>query len=130
MANLSKAKQERRHHAKQIENERKVKQREVDAFDHNLQMARAEKAHEISRLDDLKSERIELEAEEKQLMREIADFEKAIERDSTMIGSLDTEIERLEQETNDKLIQLRAEQRHRSISGLGSVSSRNDVELA
>lgn len=63
-------------------------------------------------------------------MREIAEFEKAIERDSTMIGSLDTEIERLEQETNEKLIQLRAEQRHRSISGLGSVSSRNDLELA
>ena len=64
MANLSKAKQERRHHAKQIENERKVKQREVDGIDHNLQMARAEKAHEINRLDDFKSERIELEAEE------------------------------------------------------------------
>ena len=67
-------------------------------------MARAEKAHEISRLDDLKTERIELEAEEKQLMREIKEFEKAIERDSTMIGSLDTEIDRLEQETNEKLI--------------------------
>ena len=59
-------------------------------------MARAEKTHEIDRLDDLKSERIELEAEEKQLMREIAEFEKTIERDTSMIGSLDTEIERLE----------------------------------
>ena len=96
VANLSKAKQERRHHAKQLQNERKAKQREVDAVEHNLQMARAMKQHEIGRLEDLQSERLELEAEERQLIGEIADYEKAIERDSTMIGSLDTEIEKLE----------------------------------
>ena len=54
-----------------MQNERKVKQREVDQIDHNLQMARAEKTHEVENLEDLKSERIELEEEEKQLMREI-----------------------------------------------------------
>ena len=63
-------------------------------------------------------------------MREIADFQKAIERDSVMVGNLDGEIERLEQETNEKLIQLRAEQRYKSVSGLGSISSRHDTELA
>ena len=104
MANLSKAKQERRHHAKQLQNERNAKQREVDAVEHNLQMARAMKQHEIGRLEDLQTERLELEAEERQLIGEIAEYEKAIERDSAMIGSLDTEIEKLEQETNDKLI--------------------------
>ena len=42
-------------------------------------------------------------------MREILQFEQAIERDSTMVSNLDAEIEKLEQETNDKLIQLRNE---------------------
>ena len=65
-------------------------------MEHNLQMARAMKQHEIGRLEDLQSERLELEAEERQLIGEIADYEKAIERDSAMIGSLDTEIEKLE----------------------------------
>ena len=73
-------------------------------MEHNLQMARAMKQHEIGRLEDLQSERLELEAEERQLIGEIADYGKAIERDSAMIGSLDTEIEKLELETNDKLI--------------------------
>ena len=59
-------------------------------------MARAEKAHEIEKLEDLRTERIELEEEERQLKKEIAEFEKAIERDSAMVGNLDTEIERLE----------------------------------
>ena len=33
-------------------------------MDHSLQMARSEKQHEITNLDDLKAERVELEEEE------------------------------------------------------------------
>ena len=92
-----------------MQNERKVKQREVDQVDHNLQMARAEKTHEIEKLDDLKVEQQELCDEENALIREIREFEKAIERDSVMVGNLDVELEKLEQETNEKLIKLRSE---------------------
>ena len=111
VSNLSKAKQERRHHNKSNMNEKKVKQRAVDEFDYALQQARAEKEHEVGKLNDLDNEITELDEEEKALMKEIKEFETVIARDTEMIGSLDQEIEKLDKEATEKLQKLRTEQR-------------------
>ena len=63
-------------------------------------------------------------------MREIKEYSSAIERDSAMIGCLDSEIEKLEQESQDKLVQLRNEERYRNVSGLESIAGHNDLQLA
>ena len=93
-------------------------------------MARAEKGHEINKLEELKTEHTELEEEERTLMKEIEEYNKSIERDKAMTQSLESEIDRLEGETNEKLQQLRAEQRFKSLSGYGSVASLNDAILS
>ena len=41
-------------------------------------MARAEKSHEISKIEDLKTEHVELEEEERTLIKEIEEFNKSI----------------------------------------------------
>lgn len=73
VSNLSKAKQERRHHAKSNLNEKKVKQREVDEKEYSLEKARVEKQHESAKLNDLDTEITELEEEEQSLLKEIAE---------------------------------------------------------
>ena len=95
VANLSKAKQERRDHARKIQKEKSAKQFEVDEVDHFLQMARAEKNHESLKVESIADEMKELLEEEKSLERDIAELERAIGRDKALVTSLDTEIDKL-----------------------------------
>lgn len=75
----------------------------MDDFEHSLQVARAEKAHVHGKTEDILIEKAELEDEERSLLKEISDIEGTIARDADMIGTLDTEIEKLEAETTEKL---------------------------
>ena len=47
----------------------------------------------------MKLEKLELEEEERTLLKEIAEYERAMERDTAMIVSLDAEIGKIEGET-------------------------------
>ena len=69
VSSLSKAKQERRHHNSQIQNEKNAKLKEIDAVSHILQKARTQKAQELANLEGLKGEQTELEDEECQLKK-------------------------------------------------------------
>ena len=81
----------------------------------------------LGTLDDLKHQREELEEEEASLLKEIAEFEGAIKRDSDMIETLDKEIEQLEHEATEKLRKLHIEQLRTLSHYSGSVSSRLDI---
>ena len=121
VANLSKAKQERRTHTRKIQKEKTAKQFEVDEVDHFLQMARAEKNHESLKVESIGDEMKELLEEEKSLQRDIAELERAIGRDKALVTSLDAEIDKLQIEKEVKLKQVIEEQAR--ISRKSSVAS-------
>ncbi len=64
----------------------------------------------MSTYDDLRHQKEELLDEEASLLKEIAEFEGTVKRDSDMIDTLDKEIEQLESEANEKLRKLHIEQ--------------------
>ena len=92
VSSLSKAKQERRNHAKGLQKERMGKQNDVDEVEHQLQVSKAERTHIGQKTEEAVSGRVELEEEERRLQKEIDELEATIGRDSQMIESLDTEI--------------------------------------
>ena len=96
VANLSKAKQERRDNVRKIQKEKSAKQFEVDEVDHFLQMARAEKTHESLKVESIEEEMNELLEEEKTLQRDMTELERAIGRDKALVASLDAEIDKLQ----------------------------------
>lgn len=75
----------------------------MEEIEHNLQMARAQKAVILSRIDDTTIQSNELEDEEQALLKEIAAFEKQISEDSAMVETLEREIDTLEQETTEQM---------------------------
>ena len=55
----------------------------------------------------MRNEKLELREEERALLKEIAEYEKVMERDAAMVVSLDTEIRKLEGETVEKMRQIK-----------------------
>ena len=53
VSTLSKAKQERRQHAKELAKEKKGKLAEITEVENTLELARAQKSHMLSKIDDL-----------------------------------------------------------------------------
>ena len=53
VTNLSKAKQERRNHAKGLQKEKQTKQKEIEDIEHSLEVIKVEKTHILAKAEDV-----------------------------------------------------------------------------
>ena len=101
VTSLSKAKQERRAHAKELQREKNTSLNRVTAHNLELQVIDSDVSMLVQKAGQAVVDKIDLEEEEKKLQEEIDTLEKKINDDSAMITSLEAEIQELEIENSD-----------------------------